>query len=81
MKKITVTAKDIKTALESLTKKNYEYIYPFHVDNYNFYRSETAKVMGFYCLIRELKEAKKKENGFIKTAMGIELYLNRKLNL
>jgi len=35
--------------------------------------------MGFHCLIRELKEAKKKENGFIKMAMGFDLYLNKKL--
>ena len=78
MKK-TITEKDLKRGLNILAESKYEHNPPFYVDNYNYYRSEVAKGMGFHCLIRELKEAKKKENGFIKMAMGFDLYLNKKL--
>lgn len=45
------------------------------VDNENWYKGGTAKLMGFDCTDDEIAAAKKNEDNFIKDAKGIKLYL------
>jgi hypothetical protein len=49
------------------------------IDNEHFYQSPLADVYGFRCTKEEIEAAKLREDGFIKTAHGVALYLTRNL--
>jgi hypothetical protein len=73
----TLTVKDLRRAIKKLKEIDNKFPQPVWVDNEWFYQSEMAKLSGFECTKEEIELAKLQDNGFIKMARGVELYLTK----
>lgn len=77
MGKNTITSEDIANAVRALRDNSSIPDGLVWIDNEHFYRSKMAELMKFDCTEEEIESAKARDNGFIKSSCGVDLYLSR----